>query len=181
MDAVLAAVWVLISRNAWLPAWKNFIGLKQGRKEYRIAEMIWGICTFCRMYMNELFWELMDLYVTAGYQLHYLSALFGLRRSIVCILILNTTCFCTGGKQQQGCICPTSGWVCGLPLKEGLWSWTSRAGDLKEIHPRCSWTWNMLVSCSAALVAQSWYADIRIGWCSKWGQTRGGANSWSSY
>jgi len=28
-------------------------------------------------YVYELFWELMDLYVTAGYQPHYLSDLFG--------------------------------------------------------------------------------------------------------
>lgn len=93
-------------------------------------------------YVYELFFlELMDFYLLC------------LEKNIVCIY-LYTTCFCTGGTQQQGCICPTSD-------GSAVCCWKRGFGDLKVFHARCSC--NVLGSCSATLVTQSWY--ITNGTC----------------
>lgn len=94
-------------------------------------------------YVYELvfFLELMDFYLLC------------LEKNIVCIY-LYTTCFCTGGTQQQGCICPTSG-------GSAVCCWKRGFGDLKVFHARCSC--NVLGSCSATLVTQSW--SITNGTC----------------
>ena len=70
-------------------------------------------------------------------------------------LHVDTTCFCTGGKQQQGCICPLTGLRSAAErgaLELDQLRWRSE-GNPPQVLLNLKYA--MLVSCSAALVAQS--------------------------